>query len=218
MRAGGRQALRVQGTIDMRRADQRVKAHMLYLASRPAKLRFETESFFDQPLSILVSDGMTFAAWDMKNGRFVRGAATPANISQILPVPMDGPEVSGILLGDPPWIPYAQAVLETEPDGDRLRLELTTARERQRVWLDPDLLYPIEVRLDRGEQLVYQLRFEDWLIESGRAVIARKIEFEMPAEQISVRIRIRQVQADPDLPAELFRLEPPEGAQVEVWQ
>lgn len=217
LRANRTEALRVQGTIDMRRADKRVKAHMLYLARRPAWLRFETMSFFDQPLSILVSDGMRFSAWDMQHGRFVTGPATPANISQIIPVPMDGPEVAGILMGDPPWILYAQARIRLEPERGPIELELTNARERQLVWIDPLLLRPVKVRLEREGQLVYSLVFEDWRLSEGRPLVPEKIEFEMPAEQIRLRIRIREADQNPVLPDALFVLEPPAGTPIETW-
>lgn len=217
LRADRPKALRVSGTVDMRRADKRVKAHMIYLARRPAELRFETESFFDQPLSILVTDGMEFSAWDMKNGRFIRGRATPANISQVIPVPMDGPEVAGILMGDPPFIPYAKAELAWEPDRGAYRLELSTAREIQRVWVKPEPLRTHEVILERGGQRVYRIEYKDWIVRKDRAVVAGKAEFEMPSEKIRLRIKITQAEADPTLSDDLFELVPPEGVQIEIW-
>ncbi len=218
MRRSRPDSLRVSGTVDMRRAGKRVKAHMLYLTRRPAWLRFETESFFDQPLSILVSDGMTFAAWDMNAGRFVRGRATPANISQIIPVPMDGPEVAGILMGDPPLIPYARAELSWDEDRGLYRLELSNARLTQSILVEPGSLRPVEVRLHRGRDLFYRLEFSDWIRKDGRPVAPSRIRFEMPSEEIKLRIRIREVEADCELADDLFRLDPPEGVPVEVWK
>ncbi len=217
MRSQRLQALRVEGTVDMRRGDKRVKAHMLYLTRRPAWLRFETESFFDQPLSILVTDGMRFSAWDMKNGRFVRGSATPAHIARIIPVPLDGSEVAGVLMGDPPWIPYARARLDWDAERRLYRIEFTTARARQVALIEPRLLRPLEVELRRGDRRVYQLQYEDWIERQGRAVAPRKIRFEMPADEIRLRIKIRRAQADPALADDLFELEPPAGVVIERW-
>lgn len=217
MRSQRLQALRVEGTVDMRRGDKRVKAHMIYLTRRPAWLRFETESFFDQPLSILVTDGMRFAAWDMKNGRFVRGSATPAHIARIIPVPLDGSEVAGVLMGDPPWIPYARARLDWDADRGLYRMELTTARARQVALVEPRLLRPLAVELWRHDRRVYHLQYEDWIERQGRAVVPRKIRFEMPADEIRLRIKIRRAQADPELADDLFVLEPPAGVVIERW-
>jgi len=191
---------------------------MIYLARRPAELRFETESFFDQPLSILVTDGMRFSAWDMKNGRFIRGRATPANLSQVIPVPMDGPEVAGILMGDPPFIPFAEAEVAWEPNRGAYRLDLSTAREVQRVWIKADPLRPHEIVLERGGELVYRLEYKEWIIRDGKPIVAAKAQFEMPAEAIRLRIKVTQAEADPELSDDLFELEPPEGMRIEFWE
>ena len=218
MRAARLGSLRVSGTIDMRRGTQRVKAHMIYLAKQPAWLRFETESFFDQPLSILVTDGMTFSAWDLKAGRFARGPATPANVSQIIPVPLDGSEVAGVLMGDPPLIPYARAELTWDEDASAHLLTLSDARQEQYVLVHPGHLRPLRVWLKQKGKLVYDLHYEKWLIEQGQAVAPGKILFEMPADEIRLKIRIREAEASPQLADDLFRLDPPDGIQIENWQ
>ena len=218
MRKSRPNTLRVSGTIEVRQANKRVKANVLYVTRRPAWLRFETESFLDQPLSILVSDGMTFSAWDMKAGRFVRGRATPSNISQVIPVPMDGPEVAGILMGDPPLIPYARAELFWDEGRGLYRLELSNARLEQRILIDPESLRPVEVRLQNGENLVYLLELSDWIRSDGRLVAPSRIRFEMPAEKIKLRIRVREAEAECELADDLFRLDPPAGVPVEIWK
>ena len=135
-------SLRVTGTIDMRRENKRIKAHMVYVARRPAQLRFETESFFEQPLSILVSDGMTFSVWDMEHGRFLRGRASEKNILRVIPVPMQGPDVTALLMGEPAIIPYAKAELTWDETQWLYRLELSNSRLKQQIWIHPTRLRP----------------------------------------------------------------------------
>lgn len=209
--------LRVRGTVDMRKGSKRVKAHMVYLIKRPAWLRFETESFFDQPLSILVSDGVRFSAWDMKEGRFVQGQATPANISQIIPVPMDGPEVSGILTGQPPLIPYTQSNLDWNSKRGAYQLELSNARLRQIIYVHPSQLIATEIHTWRNGKTLYKLWFEDWTQIDHKPVMPTKIKFEMPAQKIKLRIKIKKAQTEPDLDDAIFRLTPPEGIEIEIW-
>ena len=138
-------SLRAEGTILMRRGGKRIKAHTILLLRRPATLRFETISFFEQPLSILVTDGMQFSLWDMDKGRFYKGAATPQNISRVIPIPMDGPEVAGILLGDPPLIPFANSSLEWDNQNGLYILTLSNSRQTQIIKIHPGLLRPTEV-------------------------------------------------------------------------
>ena len=135
-------SLRASGTVLMRRDSKRVKAHMLVLVRRPANLRFETESFFDQPISILVTDGMQFSLWDMDKGRFLVGRATPANISRVIPIPMDGPDVVGIMAGDPPMIAYAQSSLAWDDSENQYKLVLANSRQEQTILVHPGRLRP----------------------------------------------------------------------------
>jgi hypothetical protein len=203
--------LRAEGSVDMRRAGERVKARVLYLVDRPGRLRFEIESFFDSPISILVADGGRLELWDMRQGRFYTGRATAENLGRLLPAALPLESLLGVLMGQPPWIAHARAQLAPGAGAGPYELVLENARERQRIRLDPELLRPVEVELFRGAQRVYRLVYEDWEVRGGLAVVPRKILFEMPAEQMHLRIKLTEFEANPTLDPALFRLDPPEG-------
>jgi len=205
-------SLRAGGSIIMRRGAKRVKAHVVYLLRRPAHMRFETESFFDQPLSILVTDGMRFSLWDMDHGRFLQGEATPANISRAIPIPMDATEVVGLLAGDPPLIIYAKAALDWDESEGRYLLTLSNSRELQKIYIHPRLLRPTRIVCKVEGRLFYRLDYDDF--ESSSSV-PRKIGFEMPGEDIKLRLRIREIEINPGLGDDLFELTPPEGTPIE---
>lgn len=204
-------SLRAEGTILMRRGGKRVKAHMILLLRRPATLRFETISFFEQPLSILVTDGMQFSLWDMDQGRFYQGSATPANISRVIPIPMDGPEVAKLLLGDPPLIPYATSSLEFK-DGLYI-LSLSNSRQQQTIKIHPTRLRPTEVLLKAGRKEYYRLVYDDW--HDTQPPVVEKATFTMPSEDIRLVIKIRETERNVDLKNDLFVLTPPAGLPVE---
>jgi len=213
--AAGRRlrSLRATGTVDMRRGTKRIKATMLAVLERPARLRFETESFFEQPLSILVTDGMEFSMWDLDQGRFVVGRATPANVARVIPIPMDGPEVAGILFGDPPWIPYATAELAW--DDGCYRLTLRNARQRQVVRIHPVRFRPLEVTCHLGDRLWYRLEYEEWHQRPEDVFVPAKVFFEMPAEEIRLIMKLKHAEANPALDEGLFKLHPPQDLPVE---
>jgi outer membrane lipoprotein-sorting protein len=204
-------SLRAEGTILMRRGGKRVKAHMILLLRRPATLRFETISFFEQPLSILVTDGMRFSLWDMDKGRFYQGSATPQNISRVIPIPMDGPEVSGILFGDPPLIPFAESKLDFK-DGLYI-LTLCNSRQQQTIKIHPTRLRPTEVLLKVGGKEYYHLVYDDW--HDTKPPVLEKATFTMDSENTRLEIKIREVEKNVDLKDDLFVLTPPEGIPVE---
>jgi hypothetical protein len=209
------QSLRAVGYADIRKGGRRIKAHILAVAQRPAWLRFETESFFDQPLSILTTDGMAFSLWDMDKGRFLIGQATPANISRVIPIPLDGPEVTGILLGDPPLIPYAQLDLFWDNAEQLYRLILMNSRQKQEVRIEPTSLRPVQVVCYDSGKLWYQLSFEDWSGKPGGPRAPQTIQFVSPHDDVNVLIHIRQVEVNLQLDQTLFQLKPPSGIPLE---
>jgi outer membrane lipoprotein-sorting protein len=206
-------SLRAEGTILMRRGGKRVKAHTILLLRRPATLRFETISFFEQPLSILVTDGMQFSLWDMDKGRFYTGAATPNNISRVIPIPMDGPEVAKILLGDPPLIPFAKSSLDFDSNDGLYVLTLSNSQQTQIIKIHPGRLRPTEVLCKVAGKEYYRLVYDDW--HDQQPPVLKKATFTMPSEDIRLVIKISETERNPVLKDDLFVLTPPEGIPVE---
>ena len=217
MRASGARlkSLRASGFVEIKKGGKHIKAHMLAVAERPAWLRFETESFFDQPLSILTTDGMSFTLWDMDKGRFLVGQATPANISRVIPIPLDGPEVAGILLGDPPLIPYAKLDLYRDKTNQLYRLILSNSRQQQEVRITEAGLRPLEVICYEAGKLWYQLTFDDWSEASNSAQAPQSIRFRSSRDDVEILIHLRKAEINPPLDASLFHLTPPAGINIE---
>ncbi len=216
VRQAGRdlKSLRAGGSIIMRRGAKRIKAHVLVLLRRPAHMRFETESFFDQPMSILVTDGMRFSLWDMDHGRFYEGQATPANISRAIPIPMDAIEVVGLLAGDPPLIVYAKASLDWDESQGRYLLVLSNSREIQKIYIHPRLLRPTRIVCRVEGRLFYTLDYDDF---EGKSRVPQKISFEMPDQDVKLLLRIREIEVNPVLSDDLFELTPPQGTPIEQF-
>jgi outer membrane lipoprotein-sorting protein len=207
-------SLRVLGTLDMRQEGKRVKAHMVYVIKNSTWFRFETESFFDQPLSILVSDGRQFTAWDIKKSRVIQGQATPENISRVIPLPMTGAEIAGILSGNPALNNFSRSTLSWDFDRGLYRLQLSSENSTQTVLVDPKSIKPVETFVEKGGELVYKLSYSQWLKDN---IMPGRLQFEMPSRKIIVRMRIKEAQPDPAIKDSLFQLHPPKGIPIEYW-
>lgn len=210
------ESLKVTGMVEYRNASQRIKVRISYVARQPAFLRFETESFFDQPLSILVTDGMVFSSWDMKNGRFITGNATMANISRVIPVPMDGADIARMLLGQAPMIAYASEKLEVK-HGQYL-LTVSNARQVESILINPENLTPTRIKLSTNNELTYTLELSDWLTQEGKALVPGKIRFEIPNRKIKVRIKLFSAESGTPPDDKLFHLDIPDGVDIENWK
>lgn len=211
-RARRLERLRLRGTVLARREGQRVKARFSAVTALPARLRFETESFFDQPVSILVTDGMDFSLWDMEGGRFFRGRATPANLSRAIPVFLDGPEVVGLLRGEPPLIAFAESRLELEPDGVHYRVWLANSRERERLRIDGRELRLLEAEVEVEGRRLYLLKLASW---EDAPRLPREFVFEMPGQDLQLTLKIREAEISEPFAEDIFQLAAPPGVPVE---
>jgi len=133
----------------------------------------------------------------------------------VIPIPMDGPEVVGILAGDPPLIPYARAAMQWHPGKGRYAATLSNSRIQQKIFIHPHLLRPTLVTCHTGGKLFYRIEYEDFAKRTGGAAVPRRILFEMPAKNIRLRVRIREVEHNPDLTDDMFELLPPDEIAIE---
>ena len=118
-------------------------------AERPDHLRLETVSFFGSPLAVLTSDGSHFALHDLQSHRFTQGAATPENVSQLLPVKLRAEDIVALLLGVPPLLEgAAPAKLEVGSEAGTYALQLVRGDAVEVIGLDPLTLRPASVRMN----------------------------------------------------------------------
>ncbi len=207
------QSLRAEAVIDVRGRGRRFKMRGAVAVSRPALLRIDTESVLGSPLSILVSDGNAFRLWDMDEGRVVAGRATAANLSRLLPVPLDGIELAQAFLGQPPLLPWATSRLEPAGPGT-VKLELCNKRQCQRMFVDTRTMLPESVRMERGGKAEWRLYLYA-VKKLGGIAVPTMLEFEMPPEDVRVKVRLKSVEVNPPLERALFELSVPESTPVE---
>ena len=101
-----------------------MRVREVVVAERSGRLRFETLSPFEQPLSTLVSDGAKFALYDLGKKRYYHGPATPTNLSRLLPIRMRGVDIAQLLLGEPPLIAPTPTGLRAGPLQEPIRADL----------------------------------------------------------------------------------------------
>jgi len=92
---------------------RRVRGGMLFVTSRPERLRFDVVSPFGVTLSTLTSDAKDFALLDVTRKEFVVGPATECNVARFLRVPVPPFALVSLLAGEAP-------VLVHQPSAARL--------------------------------------------------------------------------------------------------
>jgi hypothetical protein len=191
------------------------------VAEKPDRVRLETLDFFGNPVAVLVSDGASFAFLDARAGVFYRGAATPENVSRLLPFVLPAEELVTILCGSAPLLP-GEALEVTVEDG-WLLLTLGRGDIGQRLaigeaaaveWSRVRRAVPGDGDARSETAPAYDLQFEDFLRRGGVRFPTR-LELDAPAGRAHVKLAWRDdLEVNAPLEPSLFRLAPPKGARI----
>ena len=214
-RARGLSSVRGFATIEAWHDGQRIKLQQIVLAERPAKLRVETLSPFDQPLSYLATDGERLSMYVLGEQRYLTGAASAQNVARIFPLRLAPAQVVEALLGGL-VVPAGDRQLRW--DGDRGEYQITVrdaaGRTGAEAWLRADDLAPTEVHGEAPSGDAWTLEVQGWDDAAGRA-LPRRVRFRMESGGTDVRFRWDERELNPAIPAAAWRIEPPQGVAVE---
>jgi hypothetical protein len=80
----------------------RVRTELLFIASRPARMRMDVLAPVVGTVGTVTSDGSQFQATDLRQHRFLYGPATACNIARITRIPVPGFVLVNLLAGRAP--------------------------------------------------------------------------------------------------------------------
>ena len=213
----------LEGHVTQVKGSARVQAHSpkgggetgAFIAARaPGDVHLELLDFFGSPTQVLVSDGRTFGLYQKDKGTYLRGAATAAAISRLLPVDLSAEDLVAILLGRTPRLPVAPSAVELDKDAEAYRVTLVQGEHMQTLWIHPTSKRVLRSVLKGLGG--YSLVFEQPFTASG-VPFARKVTFQDATSTVVLRWSTQDVELDGTLDAALFQMQPPAGARtVEV--
>ena len=127
---------RVQGEARLRLRSSQGTAGVRQFAAaeRPDRIHLEELDFFGNPAAVLVASGGRFWFYDARKKVLYRGAATPANLSRLVPVPLSAEDLVSILLGSAPLLEGGVPVAAVQ-DHARLRIRLERADVVEELWV-----------------------------------------------------------------------------------
>jgi len=96
-----------ESKVDYMAEGRRVRGGMLFVTSRPDRVRFDVVSPFGVTLSTLTSDGKDFALLDVSNKQFWVGPASECNVARFLRVPVPPFALVSLLAGEAPVLVHA---------------------------------------------------------------------------------------------------------------
>lgn len=106
----------------------RIRGTMLFVTSRPERLRFDVVSPFGVTVSTLTSDGKNFSLLDFTNKQFVHGPATECNVTRFLHVPVPPFALVALLAGEAPVLVHQPQAASLTWDSDAYLISIQSSR------------------------------------------------------------------------------------------
>ena len=181
-----------------------LRSHQSLVIERPASLRIEVQGMLGATLAVLAIDGSQYAFFDTGSRRFEQGPVTEAVLWRIARLSLQPDEVVAVVLGGPSLGPdlsvraaYAMAEggvrIELEGDAGAHRALEFDAAGKLREWVARDP--------DRG---AWTARFDDYADVAGQS-LAHRVSIDTGDTQAV--LQLRNVELNPSLPADIFRLD-----------
>jgi len=185
--------------------------------SRPANLRVEVLGFLDTAIAVLVIDGERYALLESTSRRFDEGPVYDGLLWDAARMDLSPEEAVEVILGalvlDPAWTRSGAWAVE-----DRVRVAFVDAANQPRRILEfgADGALQSSTQLGADGETVWEAEYDDYVALGGpdsmapeAALFARSIA--VSSETGRAEITLRNVELNPTLPADLFRLGAPEG-------
>lgn len=221
--------IRAEARVDRRDSEGRIRGTVLMFLERPDRVRFDAMTQLG-PAAILTSDGATFALTDLREERFYVGPTCATNIERLLGLPLEGREVTQLLLGDTPRIEASGEEIACTGGAYRVTLRGEGGRtqtlelevDQQDLALPPDRQ---RTRLRRSEvhgpdgALEWRVEWSEYRAVSGggeTVVLPFRIHFEHPSRGIDTLVRFESIDLNVEVPADAFVQEPRPGLPVEA--
>ena len=213
--AGERRGLRGRArlAVDGANGAVRLRGKQILVLERPSQLRVEILGLLNQTVAVLTTDGERFELFRAEDRSYETGSVHPDLLWEQAYLALTPEEAIGLLLGLPaPDRSLAPvAALGDAAGGVSLELADAARRLRRRAGFDVEgRLRWLEV-LDGADALVWRAEFDEYAAVGGEP-FAHAVSIEVSAGRTRAEISLRDVELNPELPPDIFRLRAPEGA------
>lgn len=195
--------------------DVKVRGNQIVVLERPARLRVEVLGLLNQTAAVIATDGERFEILRTGDRSYDTGVVHPDLLWREAHLALTPREAVELLLGgptlDPEWEP-AGAVGTVGDDGEWVRMDLVDANQRIRRRMAFDAaarLREFEV-LDGVGDVLWRAQFDDYA-PVGAVAFAHSIVLDIAAGNAHVEISLRDVELNPEISPEVFRIRPPAG-------
>lgn len=171
----------------------------LLLVQRPASLRVEVIGLLQQRILVLATDGARYELYRAEGQLREEGPVHPGVLQEVAGLPLTPEAAVGLLLAAP-LVPEAAPTSASEDAAGGLTLH----------WPDETLAFDAAGRLVAlwfrpDEREVLYAHWSDWR-DTASGAFPHRIDLDLPEAEARLSLEYRQVELDPELQPELFRL------------
>jgi outer membrane lipoprotein-sorting protein len=190
----------------------RIRGNEIVVLERPARMRVEVLGFLNQTAAVVTTDGERFEIFRSGDRSYETGEVHEQLLWQEAHLALTPEEAVEVLLGAPALGAGLVPAHAVDAGGGWIRMDLVDSerRVRRRVAFDAtSRLREFEVVGDDGA-VAWRARFGDYASVDG-VPFAHAIVLDVTAGVAHVEISLRDVELNPELPPDIFRLRASEG-------
>lgn len=210
-------ALSGELSLEIWEGDERVRARQLFATQPPNRLRIDTLSPFEQPISTLIMNATQLALHEINQKRFQIGKPNAEHLGRLSRLHLDPGALATILSGQPPLIQSTGGVVTWDEQRGLYKLTLVNPQssiaDREELWIHPKAFTTVEIHLYQKNELEVRLQLTDYT--SHEPLLPQRLRFELPKHAIRVEVQLKDFALNPDLPSEAFQISTPPGLSPE---
>jgi len=215
-RAGRLQSLSVEARVSYYGKEGARKAKAVILARRPAALHFSAYSPTDDMLAVMASDGERFTSFERGAETCYAGRSCAENIGRFSFFPLEGAKLVDALFGGVPLIWASSSAVTWDGRAGAYRIERLGAQGvSQLIWVTHKSWDVSRIEILRSDVSEISIEFSDVTVVAGER-LPHTISMKMPAEEIDLRVRYREVDLNTTLSDEAFQIPCPEGMVIQT--
>lgn len=184
------------------------RSTQLVLVEKPDRFRAEVLSMFGQPLLSIASDGATLGVSLPSRRQYYQGAPSAENLQRFIRLPLVVGDLVHLLLHEVPMIDARQRSSTVGPG----LVFTASSGEQQRLEFDSRLRLVAATYLDQAANPWMLVRYSAF--DSTHSDFPHRIEIELPRSASKVEVEFSELEINPVLADELFRLPVPAGSDV----
>ncbi len=214
--AESRRALRGRArlSVDGRDGALSLRINQILVLERPDQLRVEIQGLFNQTVAVLVTDGDRFEVFRANDRSYESGPVHERLLWEQAYLALTPGEAIDLLLGVPTPDPALRpgAALDDGKGGVHLHLVDAEGATVRRAGFDREARLRWLEALGPEEALIWRAELGDYAPIDGTP-FAHALALEVAAGDTRAEISLRDVELNPELPPDIFRLRAPEARE-----